>query len=148
MAHRHVNDPISAFLSLEQFSTPQFSLVFLASSPRIGVLAKTRRLDLGSLYHFMNHFHLSATKMLSSINPQYRNFGAHLCLHVTGGKKSRPALVERADRALICDSNPIKLVRLVGYVQIDEQLYLRWLPNNFHSVWLNEFQQTRHLVLT
>jgi hypothetical protein len=82
------------------------------------------------------------------INPLFENFGAHLCLYVSGKKKTNSRLIQRADRVLVNDINPIKSIRIVGYVQMDEQLYLRWLPAIFHPIWLNQFRNNQHLVLT
>jgi hypothetical protein len=96
----------------------------------------------------MNQFYLSARKKLSFINPLFENFGVHLCLYVSGKKKNKTYLTQRSDRVLINNSDPIKLVRLVGYIQMDEQLYLRWLPAHFHRIWLNQFQNRQHLVVT
>ncbi|CAF0890782.1 unnamed protein product [Rotaria sp. Silwood1] len=148
MAYLCFNDPISYYVPLYQFNTSKFQLVFLASSPRIGIITKNTNIDLKILYNFMNNFYLSARKKLSQINCLYENFGVHLCLHVRGRKENKSNLIERFDRILINDSNPIRLVRIVGYIQMDEQLYLRWLPTIFHSIWLNEFQKSQHLVLT
>jgi hypothetical protein len=82
------------------------------------------------------------------MNPLFENFGAHLCLHVSGQKKIKSCLVERSNRALVNDINRTISVRIVGYIQMDEQLYLRWLPHFFHLTWLNEFGQNQHLVHT
>jgi hypothetical protein len=148
MAYLCFNDPASYYVPLNQFNTSKFTLVFLASSPRIGIIAKNLKIRLNVLYDFMNHFYSSARKKLSLINPLYENFGAHLCLFVKGKKKKNSNLTERVDRVLVNHINPIELIRIVGYVQMDEQLYLRWLPIVFHQTWLNEFQQHQHLVLT
>jgi hypothetical protein len=142
------NDPVSYKVPLEQFNTSKFNLVYLASSPRIGVISQSATNDLEVLYKFMDNFYLSARKKLSLINPLFENFGVHLCLYVSGKKKSKSYLTQRSDRVLINDSDPIKFVRLVGYIQMDEQLYLRWLPSNFHRIWLNQFQNRQHLVVT
>jgi len=150
MAYLCLNDPVSSYVPLHQFNTSKFTLVFLASSPRIGIIAKTTNIDLKILYNFMNNFYLSAQKKLSVINSSFENYGAHLCLYVSGKKKMNnySHLIQRSDRVLINDINPIKLVRIVGYIQMDEQLYLRWLPPNFHQIWLNQFQNSQHLVVT
>lgn len=149
MAYLCYNDPVSDDVPLHQFSSSKFTLVFLASSPRIGVIAKTTDLDLKALYHFMNNFYLSARKKLSLFNYLYENFGAHLCLHVSGTKMNKSYLIERSDRILVNDiHHPIKLARLVGYMQMDEQLYLRWLPTNLQPIWLHEFQKNQHIVVT
>ncbi|CAF1185647.1 unnamed protein product [Rotaria sordida] len=148
MAYLCFNDPISYYVPLYEFNTSKFSLVFLASSPRIGIIAKKTNIDLKILYYFMNNFYLLVRKKLSLINSLYENFGVHLCLYVRGRKKNQTHLCERYDRILINDSNQIKLVRIVGYIQMDEQLYLRWLPTIFHQIWLNEFQKSQHLVQT
>jgi hypothetical protein len=92
----------------------------------------------------MNQFYLSSREKLSLINPLFKNFGAHLCIYVSG----KTYLTQRSDRIFHNEFEPIKLVRLVGYIQMDEQLYLRWLPAKFHRMWLNEFQNRQHLVIT
>ena len=109
--------------------------------------------NLQVLYHFMNDFYFSARKKLSSINPAFENFGVHLCLYVSSngkkGKSPKHRLTERSDRVFSNnESEPIQLARLVGYIQMDEQLYLRWLPAHLNRVWLNEFENQQHLVLT
>ena len=96
----------------------------------------------------MNNFYLLARRKLSLVNNLYKDFGAHLCLYVTGKKKTDVHVVQRCARILIHDVNSIKIVPIVGYVQMDEQLYLRWLPAIFQSIWLNEFRKNQHLVLT
>ncbi|CAF5201395.1 unnamed protein product, partial [Rotaria magnacalcarata] len=149
MAHLCYNDLVSYYVPLHQFNTSKFTLVFHASSPRIGIIAKNTNIDLKVLYNFMHNFYLSARQRLSLFNPLYENFGVHICLHVSGTKKNKAHLIERADRVLINDvHHPIKLVHIVGYIQMDEQLYLRWLPAIFHRIWLNEFQKIQHLVVT
>lgn len=148
MASLCLNDPVSSYVPLYQFNTSKFTLVFLASSPRIGIIAKKSNVHLKFLYHFMNNFYLSARKKLSLKNSLYQNFGAHLCLNVSGIKNNNSHLVERFDRVLVDDIKPIRLERIVGYVQMDEQLYLRWLPASFQPIWLNEFKKSRHIVLT
>jgi hypothetical protein len=148
MAYLCFNDPVSYHVPLNQFNTSKFTPVFLASSPRIGIIAKKANMDLKVLYNFMNNFYLLARKKLSLINPSYENFGVHLCLHVSAKKNKNSHLIERSDRVLINNINPIKVMRIVGYIQMDEQLYLRWLPSIFHRIWLNEFQKSQHLVLT
>jgi hypothetical protein len=149
MAYLCLNDPVSYMVPLNQFNTSKFTLVFLASSPRIGIIGNNINIDLKVLYNFMNNFYLSARKKLSLINPLFENFGVHLCLYVSGEKKKKNSqLIQRSDRILINDINPIKSVRIVGYIQMDEQLYLRWLPSIFHQIWLNQFQNNQHLVLT
>lgn len=148
MASRCLNDPVSYQVPLFQFSTSQFALVFLASSPRIGVVARKTNVPLTALYHFMENFYLTARKKLSAINPLYENFGIHLCLHVSGMKKHDEHLVERPDRILFNGIQRIKTERIVGYIQMEEQLYLRWLPASFHRTWLSEFRACQHLVLT
>ncbi len=142
------NDPVSYKVPLQQFNTSKFTLVFLALSPRIGIIAKNINIDLKVLYKFLNNFYLTARKKLAEINPLFENFGAHLCLYVSGKKKTNSRLIQRADRVLVNDINPIKSIRIVGYVQMDEQLYLRWLPTIFHPIWLNQFRNNQHLVLT
>ncbi|CAF2405758.1 unnamed protein product [Rotaria sp. Silwood2] len=148
MAYLCFNDPVSYYVPLYQFNTSIFKLVFLASTPRIGIITENANIDLKILYYFMNNFYLSARKKLSVINSLYENFGVHLCLHVRGRKQNKLHLVQRFDRILVNDSDPIRLVRIVGYIQMDEQLYLRWLPTIFHQIWLNEFQNNQHLVQT
>ena len=145
-AHQCLYDPVSFCVPLQQFESPQFSLVFLAGMPRIGIVAKTRYTDLKTLYNFMVDFYRRAMKRLSSINRRYTNFGAHLCLFVRGNKHDC-GLTQRDGRVLL-DGHRTKPVRLVGYVQMDEQLYLRWLPSIYHDIWLNEFKTFPHLVLT
>lgn len=135
-------------MPLEQFNTSTFRLVYLASSPRIGVIAKTNDIDLRILYSFMNDFYLSARNKLVKVNRLFDNFGAHLCLYVSGRNEGNGQLIERLDRALIDDYNPVKLVNLVGYIQMDEELYLRWLPAKFQRIWLKRFANRAHLVLT
>lgn len=135
-------------MPLEQFNTSSFRLVYLASSPRIGVIAKTTHIDLEVLYSFMNDFYLSARNKLMKINQLFDNFGVHLCLFASGQKEGHGQLIERSDRVLMDDANPVKLANLVGYIQMDEELYLRWLPAKFHRIWLNRFQNRPHLVLT
>ena len=135
-------------MPLEQFNTPKFRLVYLASTPRIGVVAKTKDIDLQILYSFMNDFYLSARSKLVKVNRLFDNFGAHLCLYVSGRNEGNCHSIERLDRVLIDDSNPVKLVNIVGYIQLDEELYLRWLPVKFQRIWLNRFQSRAHLVLT
>ena len=147
-AYQCFNDPVSYRVPLEQFNTSEFRLVYLASSPRIGVMAKTTHIDLEVLYYFMNDFYLSARNKLAKINPLFNNFGVHLCLYASGQKEGHGQLVERSDRVLMNDANPVKLVSLVGYIQMDEELFLRWLPAKFHRVWLNRFRNRLHLVLT
>jgi len=148
MSYLCFNDPVSYNVPLYQFNTSKFTLVFLASTPRIGIIAKKTNIELKVLYNFMNNFYLTARKKLSIINPLYENFGVHLCLYVSGKKKINSHLIQRLDRVLVNDINPIKSVRIVGYIQMDEQLYLRWLPAIFHRIWLNQFQNSQHLVLT
>ncbi|CAF0876087.1 unnamed protein product [Adineta ricciae] len=148
MAYRCFNDPVSRYLPLSQFNTSKFTLVFLASSPRIGVIAKKETTELKVLYNFMENFYFSARKKLSAINPLYENFGAHLCLHVGGKKKKNVHVVERTDRVLFNTIERIKTERIVGYVQMEEQLYLRWLPEIFHRTWLHEFRNNQHFVRT
>jgi hypothetical protein len=148
MAYKCFNDPVSYYVPLQQFNTSKFTLVYLASTPRIGIIAKNTNIELKVLYNFMNNFYLSARKKLSLINPLFENFGVHLCLYVKGKKKKNSILTERSDGVLVTHRNPIKSIPIVGYIQMDEQLYLRWLPAIFHPVWLNEFQKTQHLVIT
>ena len=148
LAYQCLNSPIAYCVPLEQFNTSQFSLVFLTATPRIGIRTKNAQVDLKVLYHFMNHFYLSAKRKLSAVDRQYHNLGAHLCMHVSGNKKKKSRLVERSRRAFIHTTEQIEVVRLVGYVQMDEQLYLRWLPAAYQSIWLDEFAKSSHLVLT
>ncbi|CAF0938123.1 unnamed protein product [Adineta steineri] len=149
MAYLCFDDPVSYYIPLHQFNTSKFTLVFLASTPRIGVLAKKTDINLKYLYFFMNNFYSLAQKKLSLINPLFENFGAHLCLYVSEKKKANSNLTERTDKILINTmNNPIKLTRIVGYIQMDEQLYLRWLPPVFHHIWLKEFKKNQHLVVT
>ena len=96
----------------------------------------------------MNQFHLLAKRTLSAVDRQYHNLGAHLCLHVSGNKKKKSRLVERSRRAFVHDTEEIEVVRLVGYIQMDEELYLRWLPAAQQATWLDEFAKSSHLVLT
>jgi hypothetical protein len=148
MASRCFNDPVSYLVPLHQFNTSKFALVFLASSPRIGVIAKRTNVDLRVLYNFMEKFYITARKKLSAVNSLYENFGVHICLHVGGTKKKHEHLVERPDRILFNTVQRIKVEPIVGYIQMDEQLYLRWLPASFHRTWLQEFRGSQHLVLT
>lgn len=147
-AYQCFNDPVSSRVPLEQFNTSKFRLVYLASAPRIGVVAKTNEIDFEILYSFMNDFYLSARNKLVKVNRLFDNFGAHLCLYVSGRQEGNCQFIERLDRVLIDDSNPVTLVNLVGYIQMDEELYLRWLPAKFKRIWLNRFQSRAHLVLT
>lgn len=142
-------DSIAYKIPLDQFNTSKFTLVFLATTPRIGILANNLNIELKVLYNFMNNFYLSARKNLALVNPLYENFGVHLCLYVSGKKKQmNTQLTQRNDQVLVNDIIPIKLERIVGYVQLDEELYLRWLPRIFHGTWLNQFKNKQHIVVT
>lgn len=147
-AYLYLNHSIAARVPLEEYNTSKFTLVYLASTPRIGILAKNTQINLRNLYFFMNNFYLTVRKKLSLINRSYENFGAHLCLYVSGKSQISSQVIQRSDRILVNDINLIKTVRLVGYIQIDEQLYLRWLPNKFQLTWLEQFQSSQHFVST
>lgn len=148
-ARLYLNHSISSRIPLEEFNTSKFTLVYLASTPRIGILAKNTQINLRNLYFFMNNFYLTVRKKLALISPSYENFGAHLCLYVSGKSQISSQVIQRSDRILVNNNqNPIRTVRLVGYVQIDEQLYLRWLPNKFQLIWLEQFQSSQHCVST
>ncbi|UJR21365.1 hypothetical protein I4U23_024457 [Adineta vaga] len=148
MAYRCINDPISYYVPLSQFNTSKFTLVFLACSPRIGIITKKKNIELKTLYSFMENFYFSARKKLSTIHPLFDNFGAHLCLYVTGKKNKNVNVVERTDRILFNNIQQIKSERIVGYIQMDEQLFLRWLHPIYHQTWLNEFKKSQHFVST
>jgi hypothetical protein len=76
-------------------------------------------------YSFINDFYSSTRKKFSLNNPLFENFNVHQCLYIQGKINKNLNLLEHSDRLLFNNINPIKIIRIVGYVQIDEQLYLR-----------------------
>ncbi|CAF1496956.1 unnamed protein product, partial [Adineta steineri] len=125
----------------------EFTLVWLSSSPRIGIVAQSPSTSsLMSLYTFMEKTRVDAEKKLSQQNTKFTNFGCHLCLYVHG--QSGTSVTRRQDRILMENGRFDDITNIVGYIQMDESQYVEWLPYNLRQIWFNEFGRAEHFVRT
>lgn len=137
----------SIALSTFNSNTNEFQLVWLASTPRIGVVAQApAQTKLASLYQFMSNTRVSMERALSQVDRSFANFGCHLCLYVRDQMDTlttcRPDQVLTANGTISVDQN------IVGYIQMDENQYAQWLPGNLRRKWLDEFSRAEHFVRT
>ncbi|CAF1045420.1 unnamed protein product [Adineta ricciae] len=136
-------------IALSRFNpnTNEFRLVWLASTPRIGVVAQApAQTKLASLYRFMSDTRVAMERALSQVDPSFGNFGCHFCLYVRDQTDTfttcRPDQILTANGEISVDPN------IVGYIQMDENQYAQWLPSNVRQKWLGEFSRAEHFVRT
>ncbi|CAF1496969.1 unnamed protein product [Adineta steineri] len=141
------NQTVIQKIALSMFSSSEFTLVWLSSSPRIGIVAQSPSTsNMMSLYTFMEKTRVDAEKKLSQQNTKFTNFGCHLCLYVYG--QPGTSVTCRPDRILNENGRIDDITNIVGYIQMEELHYAEWLPYNLRHVWLNEFGRVEHFVRT
>ncbi|CAF1405654.1 unnamed protein product [Adineta steineri] len=141
------NQTVVQKIALSMFSSSEFKLVWLSSSPRIGIVAQSPSTsNMMSLYTYMEKTRVDAEKELSQKQAKFKNFGCHLCLYVHG--QSGTFVTCRQDQILNENGRIDDITNIVGYIQMDESQYLEWLPHNLRQVWLNEFGRAEHFVRT
>ena len=135
-------------LSTLDVQSKGFQLAWSASTPRLVVLTRspTAPCSLASLYQFMSQMRTTAERELRRLDRQFDNFGCHLCLYVSA--HSGTNVTRRSDRILTADPTMNQTENAVGYIQLDECQYSRWLPLNLRDTWFNEFSTAEHYVST
>ena len=136
--------------SLFFFNTPTnaFELVWTLSSPRIGIIARSPQTStLANLYEFMSIAYLNIERELRrytrNMNAEY---DCHLCLFVRGQRGTN--LTCREEQIISKNGRIETQTNLVGYIQMDENEYVRWLPQDLKQIWLDAFNQTEFFVGT
>jgi hypothetical protein len=137
------NVPLSTFDS----NSNEFKLVWTSPAPRIGIVSQSPATSsLASLYTFMTNVRVAAERILAQNDPNFRNFGCHLCLYVRD--QSGITVTCRPDQVFTENGGLNENPNIVGYIQMDESQYVQWLPRNLRQVWLNEFSRAEHFVRT
>jgi len=145
-----LSEDLVSDVQLQLFESDDFGLVWMCPEPRIGVFVKQNpnnpSLTLRMLYNFLSKTVEQVEQRLSAINKQYQNFGSHLCLFVNGQEYTWNLTYQ----IYHCLTEMVQLspISIVGYIQMDEQQYFRWLPYEFKPVWLTHFEHFEHIVLT
>ncbi|UJR36118.1 hypothetical protein I4U23_028853 [Adineta vaga] len=135
--------PLSTFNS----TSNEFTLVWLPSTPRIGIVAQSPgHTKLASLYEFMEKTRVDMEKKLSDCDPSFAEFGCHLCLYVHGQLDT--VITPRSGRIFKENGEITENPNIVGYIQMDESQYVTWLPHNLRRTWLDEFGRVDHFVRT
>ncbi|CAF0957050.1 unnamed protein product [Adineta steineri] len=143
------NQNLNGFAKLSSFNldTSKFNLVWTSPAPRIGIITRSpSNTSLADLYHFMTQTHSNTDKELPQWELNETTFDCHLCLYVRG--QSGTAVTCREGKILSEDGQITINQNLVGYIQVSESQYLRWLPYGARETWFNAFRESEHLVET
>ncbi|CAF0872769.1 unnamed protein product [Adineta steineri] len=145
------NQNLNGFVPLSIFDldTSKFNLVWTSPAPRIGIINRSPpnpNTSLADLYHFMEQIYFAMKKELREQEQKRKTFGCHLCLYVRG--QSGTAVTCREGKILSEDGQITINQNLVGYIQVSESQYLRWLPYGARETWFNAFHESEHLVET
>jgi hypothetical protein len=125
----------------------EFELVWTSPAPRISIIARSPDdTTLADLYKFMSQVHSDIQEELSRRNGSMTTFDCHLCLYVRGQSgttvTSRQGQISTEDGQFTTNDN------IVGYIHIDENQYLQWLPQQLTQTWFNAFRQAEYFVGT
>ncbi len=137
----------NVLLSTFDSNSNEFKLVWTSPAPRIGIVSQSPATSsLASLYTFMTNVRVAAEKTLAQNDPNFLNFGCHLCLYVRD--QSGTTVTCRPDQVFTENGGLNDSPNIVGYIQMDECQYVQWLPCNLRQAWLNEFSRAEHFVRT
>jgi len=143
-AARSIN--IQLPISLSSFNNGEFSLVWTSPAPRIGIMwDSSKRSNLASLYDFMNNIRIQMEQHLRQSDKSFENFGCHQCLFVRGQLDTE--LTQR-DCQVFSANSRWERQPIVGYIQMEELQYYKWLPVNLRDYWLMAFDGAEHFVRT
>ncbi|CAF1029409.1 unnamed protein product [Didymodactylos carnosus] len=143
-----LTDDFVTNVRLKMLKTTDYGLICCCPTPRIGVFlkSKTTKPSLHHFYSFLSKMYEQAESQLKCWNNQYEQFGCHLCLFVSGQKQS--AKVTEQIYHGFHQNGELRCVQIVGYLQMEETQYFRWLPDTLKSFWLTEFEKFDHFVKT
>ncbi|CAF4336911.1 unnamed protein product [Adineta steineri] len=136
-------------LSIFDLDTSKFNLVWTSPAPRIGIITRSPpnpNTSLADLYDFMEQIYSAMKNDLCEQEQNRKTFGCHLCLYVCG--QLGTAVTCREGKILSEDGQITINQNLVGYIQVSESQYLRWLPYGARETWFNAFRESEHLVET
>ena len=108
--------------------------------------SESRNLTLADLYKFLSEIRENAERALQEHDRSFRNFGCHLCLYARG--QNGISLTTRKV-ATLNDTGDIQPDSVaVGYIQMGENEYAKWLPPSIRRIWLTQFQGAPYFVST
>ncbi|CAF3900162.1 unnamed protein product [Adineta steineri] len=132
--------------NITAYENDGFGLVWMIPHPRIGVYSQKPQ-ELHLLYNFMAGVNEQMEKYLSSKDKFFENFGCSFCLFVSG--KNQTKTTPRRFKVLNETGTDVKRTELVGYIQMNEQLYYRLLPDENHQQkWFTEFERHEYVDIT
>lgn len=128
------------------YTNSGFHLVWTSPQPRIGISSEQTQ-SLRFLYNFMVDLKQQMENYLSTKDSSLRNFGCHFCLFVSGSSQGNTTT--RSCNILTETGTTTINQNLVGYIQMDDQLYYRLLPTDKHKqTWINAFTNAEFFVTT
>ena len=136
-------------LSTLDADSDDFKLAWTSSTPRIAVIFQgsgSRTATTASLYEFLLTVRGLAEKKLRALNSKFEDFSCHLCLYVSGSSNTNVTC--RSGQIFNSNGTKVENSSIVGYIQMDENHYLQWIPSNLRDPWKTDFRREKHFVRT